>query len=126
MSAGHGAKLGRQREIALAALLTAPTITEAAKVAGLGESTLRRWLSEPAFQAAYREAREEAVRMAVGRLQGLLAKATETLDRTMACGTAGIELRAAVAVFELAYKGGEVIDLAERVAALEENAGRDS
>ena len=71
--------------------------------------------TQPAFQAAYREAREQTVRRAVGRLQGLLAT----------CGTAEIELRAAVAVFELAYKGGEAIDLAERVSALEAGARQD-
>jgi hypothetical protein len=109
----------RKREQAIAALLESPTITEAAQVVGVGEKTLRRWLAEPEFQAAYRDARQEAVRMAVGRLQGLLVKATETLERTMSCNSPAIELRAAVAVIEQGFKGAELLDLAERLAALE-------
>ncbi|SRR6266849_3175917 len=119
MSGGHGAKLGRRQEAAVAALLTAPTITEAAQVVGVAESTLRRWLAEPEFQAAYQEARQQAVSMAVGRLQGLLAKAAETLERAMSCGTPATEVRAAIAAFDQAYKGAELLDLAGRVAALE-------
>ena|SRR5207244_10272971 len=112
-----------RREIAIAALLQHPTITAAATAVGIGEKTLRRWLSEPAFQAYYRAAREQAVRMAVGRLQGLLSKATETLERAMACGTPTTEVRAAVAVLEHAFKGAELLDLAERVEKLEASSG---
>jgi len=42
MSGGHGAKLGRRQEAAVAALLTAPTITEAAQVVGVAESKRAR------------------------------------------------------------------------------------
>lgn len=88
---------------------------------GVAESTLRRWLAGPEFQAVYRDARAQAVSMAVGRLQGLQAKAAETLERAMSCSSPAVELRAAVAVFERAYRGAELLDLAERVGALESN-----
>ena len=108
----------------IAALLEHATITAAADAVGIGDKTLRRWLAEPDFQAAlYRTAREQAVRMAVGRLQGVLAKATEALERTMTCGTPATEVRAAVAVIEHAVKGVELLDLAERVDALEAKNG---
>ena len=109
----------RKREQAIAALLEHPTIAAAASAVGIGEKTLRRWLAEPEFQADYRAARERAVRMAVGRLQGLRSTATETLHRAMTCGTPTTEVRAAVAVIEHGFKGAELVDLAERVAALE-------
>jgi hypothetical protein len=57
--------------------------------------------------------------MAVGRLQGLLSAATETLQRAMTCGTPATEVRAAVSVIEHGFKGAELLDVAERVAALE-------
>ncbi len=51
-----GAKQNRKREVAIAALLSRPTIEEAAQLAGIGEKTLRRWLRDDAdFKAAYRE-----------------------------------------------------------------------
>jgi transposase-like protein len=109
----------RKREQAIAALLERPTITEAAGAVGIGEKTLRRWLAEPEFKAAYRDAREQTLSMAVGRLQALLARAGEALDRAMVCGTPSVEVRAAGIVIQEAFKGVELLDLAERVAALE-------
>ena len=114
-----GTGKARKREQAIAALLATSTIAEAASAAGVSERTLRRWLAAPAFQADYRAAREQAVRIAVGRLQGLLSAATEALERAMTCGTSAVEMRAAVAVIEHAFKGTDLIDLAERVATLE-------
>ena len=117
-----GTKQNRKREVAIAALLSSPTIEQAAQLAGIGEKTLRRWLAEPDFQALYRDARQEAVRTAVGRLQGLLAEATEALRRAMTCGSPAVETRAALAVIEQAFKGAELLDLGQRVEALERNA----
>jgi len=37
----------------------------------------------------------------------------------MACGSPAVELRAAVAVIEQGFRGAELLDLAERVVALE-------
>jgi hypothetical protein len=58
---GHGAKFGRKMERAISALLTRPNIEDAARVAGLGEKTLRRWMREPHFNAEYLRARREGV-----------------------------------------------------------------
>ncbi len=48
---GHGAKSQATRERAVLALLSEKTITDAAKKAGVDESTLRRWLSQDEAQA---------------------------------------------------------------------------
>jgi hypothetical protein len=47
---GHGAKLSRKRQQAIAALIEAPTIREAAGIVGIGEATLFRWLQDANFQ----------------------------------------------------------------------------
>ena len=117
-----GTKQNREREVAIAALLSRPTIEEAAQIAGISEKTHRRWLrDDPDFTASYREARQQAA-AAVGRLQGLLAKATDMLDRTMTWGSPAVETRAALAIIEQAIKGAEMLDLLERVEALEKSA----
>jgi hypothetical protein len=54
---GHGEKLTRKQEDAIAALLDAPTVAAAAGKAGIGERTLRRWLRIAEFQSAYRRER---------------------------------------------------------------------
>jgi hypothetical protein len=48
----HGSKFGREREEAIAALLTQRNFEEAAGAAGIGTQTLIRWLKIPEFQAA--------------------------------------------------------------------------
>lgn len=47
---GHGEKFSRKADDAIGALITESTIGAAAKKAGLGEKTLRRWLQNPDFR----------------------------------------------------------------------------
>jgi len=58
---GHGQKLTSKQEALIAALLTEPTYAAAAAKAGVGETTLYRWLQLPPFRTAYRQARRELV-----------------------------------------------------------------
>src|SRR5262245_10490381 len=97
---GHGERLTRKQEQAIAALLTLPTIEQAAASMDLNEKTLRRWLTDPAFLAAYREARRQIVEGAVAELQQAAKDAAATLRRNLTCGNHAVEVRAAVAVFE--------------------------
>ena len=66
---GHGEKLTRKQEQAIAALLSEATVGTAAEKAGVGEVTLYRWLKLPDFLGAYREARREVVEKAVAQMQ---------------------------------------------------------
>jgi transposase-like protein len=50
---GHGAKLPRRKEQAIAALLTQRTVAEAARTIGIGAQTLRRWMQDGDFNAEY-------------------------------------------------------------------------
>src|SRR6266699_3483647 len=80
---GHGAKFGRKKEEAIAALLSQRNIEEAARAAGIGTKTLLRWLQVPEFQTAYREARRDAFSQSVGRLQQASGAAVSTLLKVM-------------------------------------------
>ena len=66
---GHGAKYERKKEEAIVAFLTQKNIEEAARSIGIGSATLLRWLKDPDFDTAYREARRAAFRQSVARLQ---------------------------------------------------------
>jgi hypothetical protein len=107
MSGGRSKK-PRSQERAIAALLSEPTRAAAATQAGVSEATLGRWLKDPAFGVAYRQARRELVRAAVERLQAAAAEAVDTL-RSIARGGAkdGDRVRAAVALLDLAFRGIE-------------------
>ena len=118
---GHGEKLSRKQEQAIIALLQMPTIGEAAKAAGIGESTLGRWLQNDEFQERYREAKRQAVAQAVTRLQQVCSEATEALRGVLndTEAPASSRVSAAKTVLEMAIKGVELEDLAGRVDKLE-------
>jgi hypothetical protein len=118
-SRGHGDKLSRTQEKAIAALLSTRTIGEAAKVCGVNDATLWRWLQLPDFQAAYRAARRQVVERAITELQAATGEAVETLKRNLHCENPAVEIRAAQIIIEQAIKGVELIDLQERVERLE-------
>jgi HEAT repeat protein len=112
------AELTQRQERAIAALLTEPNITAAAKQSGVGDRTLRRWLSDAQFRRAYREASRRVLDDACARLRALTSEAVETLRAAFTAQSESVRVRAATALLEVAVKV-EVDDLAERVAALE-------
>jgi hypothetical protein len=115
-------KLSGKQEQALIALLTEPTVEAAAAKAGMNARTLFRWLNDPPFVAAYREARRQAVQHATGRLQQAASDAVTTLQGVMTDTTAPAPARvtAAKSVLELAVKAVEIEDLMARIEALEQ------
>src|SRR6266853_4113695 len=119
--AGHGEKLGRKQEDAIAALLSQRNIEEAARAAGVGTRTLIRWLKLPEFGKEYRKARREAVHQSVARLQQATGAAATIVLKLMTDPNvpAAVKLRAAECVFDRAFKGVELEDIEVRVAALE-------
>ena len=119
---GHGAKFGRKKEEAIVALLSQPTVDQAARVVGIAPKTLMRWLQVPEFQAAYRKARREAFGQATARLQQGSGAAASTLLRIMFDKDAptSSRLRAAESILNHGAKAIEIEDIAARVAALEE------
>ena len=80
-SGGHGAKSAAIQERAILALLSAKTLGAAAQSAGVGERTLRRWLTEDAtFKAEYDTARTATFQAGINRVVGLTTKAANTLE----------------------------------------------
>ena len=116
---GHGDKLSQKQEAAVAALLVSGSIGRAAESVGLSERTLRRWLREPEFRAAYLEARRQVVDHSVTLLQSLSASAVHALGEAVRDGRTGEKIKAARAILDLAIKGVETADLAEQLVALQ-------
>ena len=122
---GHGAKFGRKREEAIAALLTQRNLEEAAKAIGVAAKTLVRWLQVPEFEAAYREARRAAFGQSIARLQQASTAAVSTLLKLMvdAATPPSVRVRAADSVLDHAKHAIEIEDVDVRVKALEQAAG---
>ena len=120
---GHGAKCERKKEEAIVALLTQKNIEEARSI-GIGSATLLRWLKDPDFDTAYREARRAAFRQSVARLQQASGAAVTTLLKLMIDPTTppSTKARAADSVLDHSAKAIELEDIEARVSGLERAA----
>jgi hypothetical protein len=118
---GHGTKFGRKKEEAIAALLSQRNLDDAARTIGVAPNTLMRWMKEPEFDTAYREARRAAFGQSLARLQQAASAAVSTLLKIMvdASAPASTRVRAADSVLDHAAKGIELEDIEARVAVLE-------
>ena len=103
-------------------MLTRPSIEDAARVAGVAEKTLRRWMQEAEFNARYLRARRDGVHQSVARMQQATGAAGVTILKLMTDTNvpAAVRLRAAEAVFVHAIKGIELEDIEARLSALEQ------
>jgi uncharacterized protein with ATP-grasp and redox domains len=104
---------------ALYALLTEPTIRQAAKAADVSERQVYRWLKTPAFADEYRAVRRAAMQQAIARLQQFSGHAAATLVQLMAVSNpAAVRLAAAAKVLEFGIKGTEIEDLRDEIERL--------
>jgi hypothetical protein len=119
---GHGEKLGRKKEQAIAALLSHRGLEEAAKAVGIGVTTLRRWMRLPEFRAEYLQARRDVLSQAHARIQQNSGAAASVLLKLMADPTtpASVRARASQSILELAHKSLEQDDLEVRLSRLEQ------
>jgi transposase-like protein len=120
---GHGSKFGRKKEEAIAALLTQRSVEDAARSVGIAPATLWRWLKQPEFLAAYRQARRDAFSQSIARLQQASGAAVSTLLVMVDTNTpASTRVRAADSILNHAASSMELEDIEVRVAELERAA----
>lgn len=107
---------------AIEALLSEATIRDAAEKAGLGETTLYRYLADPNFKAELRKRQNEALAAVTASLVGMSEKAVrvlrDVLDDPEIPPTA--KVRAALGWLKEKREAVELGDLVDRVAALEQ------
>lgn len=110
-----------KHEKAILALLTYPTIEQAAKEAGIGARTLHRWLRDEKFQEKYRLARWRSVSQAIGRLQWLATEAVESLGEVFKDPKTPASSRVAAAkvVIEMSLRAAEIEEIRARINILE-------
>ncbi len=105
----------------LMALVCGATIENAAKTAGVSERTAHRRLKDPEFAKKLQDMRAEMVQRAAGMLTAAAMEAVKTLLALQKDNTPpAVRLGAARAVLELGMKLRESSELADRIAALEE------
>ena len=122
---GHGAKFNRKMEQAIVALLSQLNVDKAARAVGISPNTLLRWMKEPEFETAYREARSLAVSQAIGRFQYATGAAVTTVLKIMVDRNTPprTQLHAAQIVLEHGAKTSEMNEIADGVRKLERVVG---
>lgn len=111
-------------EVLALAIACGSTIEGAAAKIGLALCTVRRRLKKPAFQKRVRDIRAEMVQRTTAMLTAAAGEAVKTLlDLQKNCTTASVRLNAARTILELGVKLRENAELAERIAALEQQFG---
>jgi hypothetical protein len=120
---GHGAKFETKMEAAIAALLTSPNLAEAAKAAGIGESTLKRWLKDETFSARYREERARLLENTTTLLRSKSMDAVTVLVNLSnnRLTPPAVRVSAARSIIALGF-AAEMCELEERLAQLEDLA----
>jgi transposase-like protein len=118
---GHGAKFSSRKDEAIAALLSQPTVAEAARVANIRPQTLGRWMKDPAFEAVWREARSGGLDQAIARLQKISGAAVSALLKVMfdIGAPPAARLKAAETVLRHAKAANEIDHLQARLSDLE-------
>ncbi len=112
----------------LAALLTAPSKAAAAQAAGISPRTLRDYLADPEFQAAYRQAFSGLVEDATRQAQQSLAPALSTLREIV--GDRGQDAQARISAARAILSHGlkliETTDILDLLTELEAAIGSEN
>ena len=115
-----------RQQKALTALIRAPTVEAAARAAGVGYSTVRKWLKDDVeFKAAYTAEMDALLQDASRKARAATGAAIDTLQTVMqdAETPAAAKVSAAKTLIDSALRLTEAVDTETRLAALERQIG---
>ena len=109
-----------RQQSALPLIAVSPSVAQAARASGIGESTLRRWLEDDNFRDELTRLRQESASLARQELQGLMLRSVSVLAEAMDHPDMAIRLRAARYSLSFAVQICEAEKLRSDIQALEE------
>jgi hypothetical protein len=118
----ENAKKQRLVDATIHALLTAPTVGKAAEIAGVSETSIRKWLKEPSFRQKYRETRQSMFENAIGTVQAKMLEGVKAMWSLVLneANPATARVQAFRVLAEMAFKAQDLSELEERLEALEQ------
>ena len=116
-----------RRDAVLTALVSGSTIKGAARLTGVNEKTIRKWLSESEYSGKVAEARADVTRSILASLKSKAETAITTLDDIMTGQkvSAHAKVQAARTIIEYAVKSIETVEVIERIEELERHAAEE-
>lgn len=112
-------KITPKQEKLIALLLTERTIEQACLKANIAVTTYWRWMKDTNFLIEYRAARRGILENTIAKIQSITFAAIDTLERNLNCENPSVEIRCAAIILEQSIKGVELLDLADKLEALE-------
>ena len=112
--------LPRRQQSALPIIAATPTLAQAARSSGIGESTLYRWLQDDRFRDELTRLRQEASDLAKKELQGATLRSVSTFAEALEHPDMAIRLRSARCAMSFATQISEVGQLRADLQGVEE------
>ncbi len=113
--------LSRRQQSALPIIAATPTLAQAARSAGIAESTLYRWLEDEDFRDELTRLRQAAADVAKRELQGIMLRSVSTFAEALDHPDMGIRLRAARYAMAFAVQISEVEKLRTDLQTVEDS-----
>ena len=112
--------LSSRQQYALPIIAATPTLAQAARSSGVGESTLYRWLQDDLFRDELTRLRQEAADLAKRELQGIMLCSVSTFAEALEHPDIAIRLRAARYAMSFAVQISEVEKLKADLQTIED------
>ena len=111
-------RLTAKQRLALPSIAAAPTLTDAARLAGIERRTIYRWLEQEPFRQELVRLRSATASIATGELQAAMLHSISVLVDCTRSSNEYIRLRASRQLISLGLKFGDLQQLAARVQDL--------
>ena len=109
----------RQKTV-LPIMAAVPTVAKAARISGVTERTLYRWMQDEAFREELARLRQEFAGLARQALQGMMLQGLSVLADSMDDSDKALRFRAARSALSFALQSAEIDKLREEVRDLSE------
>ena len=115
----NGHDLASRQRRAIPHLVGSASYEAGCRKAGIGRSTLTKWLGQERFINALRAAESQSYREALVTIERATGEAAETLRALLTSDNESIRLRAATELLAFSLKGREAVEVEDRLRALE-------